>query len=132
MPPPLRLPVKTVYLSSCSRSARRARSSPCCAAKGDRPPSAIESDGAHGAQRGPQWSEAEKRFRGEALMATATYDLNELKRRMQGAIGILRPGLTGLRAVRAFTDWPYQVQAGAYGSHMPLNQLATISVPEPR
>src|ERR1700720_2171843 len=132
MPPPLRLPAKTVYLSSCSRSARKARSRPCCAAKGDRPPSAVEANGAHRAQPGPQWSEADNRFRGEALMATATYDLNELKRRMQGAMAILRQELSGLRTGRASTHLLDHVQADAYGSHMPLNQLATISVPEPR
>ena len=65
-------------------------------------------------------------------MATATYDLNELKRRMQGAMGILRQELGGLRTGRASTHLLDHVQADAYGSHMPLNQLATISVPEPR
>ena len=34
-------------------------------------------------------------------MATATYDLNEIKRRMQGAMGILRQELSGLRTGRA-------------------------------
>jgi ribosome recycling factor len=65
-------------------------------------------------------------------MATATYDLNELKRRMQGAMAILRQELGGLRTGRASTHLLDHVQADAYGSHMPLNQLATISVPEPR
>ena len=65
-------------------------------------------------------------------MATANYDLNELKRRMQGAIGSLKTELSGLRTGRASTALLDHVQVEAYGSHMPLNQLATISVPEPR
>src|ERR1700746_1014583 len=65
-------------------------------------------------------------------MATTTFDMNDLKRRMQGAIGALRQELSGLRTGRASTALLDHVQVEAYGSHMPLNQLATISVPEPR
>ena len=65
-------------------------------------------------------------------MATATYDLNELKRRMQGAMGVLKQELSGLRTGRASPHLLDHVQAEAYGNHMPLNQLATISVPEQR
>src|SRR5215469_13155110 len=65
-------------------------------------------------------------------MATATHDLNELKRRMQGAMQVFRQELGGLRTGRASTHLLDHVQAEAYGSHMPLNQLATVSVPEPR
>jgi ribosome recycling factor len=65
-------------------------------------------------------------------MATTTYDLNELKRRMHGATQVLKQELGGLRTGRASTGLLDHVQADAYGTHMPLNQLATISVPEPR
>ena len=65
-------------------------------------------------------------------MATATHDINELKRRMQGAVGVLKQELGGLRTGRASASLLEPVQVEAYGSHMPLNQLATISVPEPR
>ena len=65
-------------------------------------------------------------------MATATYDLSELKRRMQGAMQVFKQELSGLRTGRASPHLLDHVQAEAYGSHMPLNQLATISVPEPR
>jgi ribosome recycling factor len=65
-------------------------------------------------------------------MATATFDMNELKRRMQGAIASLKTELGGLRTGRASSALLEHVQVEAYGSHMPLNQLATISVPEPR
>jgi len=65
-------------------------------------------------------------------MASANYDLNEIKRRMQGAIQVLKQELGGLRTGRASASMLDPVQVDAYGTHMPLNQLATISVPEPR
>ncbi|MGZ3410921.1 MAG: ribosome recycling factor [Xanthobacteraceae bacterium] len=65
-------------------------------------------------------------------MTGATYDVNELKRRMQGALGALKQELSGLRTGRASTALLEHIQAEAYGSTMPLNQLATVSVPEPR
>src|SRR5271156_5605046 len=65
-------------------------------------------------------------------MATATFDMNDLKRRMQGAIASLKQELSGLRTGRASSALLEHVQVEAYGSHMPLNQLASISVPEPR
>jgi ribosome recycling factor len=65
-------------------------------------------------------------------MAATTFDMNDLKRRMQGAIASLKQELSGLRTGRASTALLDHVQVEAYGTHMPLNQLATISVPEPR
>lgn len=65
-------------------------------------------------------------------MATMTHDLNELKRRMQGALQAFKQELSGLRTGRATTAMLDPVQVEAYGTHMPLNQLATVSVPEPR
>ena len=65
-------------------------------------------------------------------MATATHDINELKRRMQGAIATLKQELGGLRTGRASAMLLDPIQVEAYGTHMPLNQLATISIPEPR
>src|SRR5579871_5632512 len=65
-------------------------------------------------------------------MATTTFDMNDLKRRMQGALTALKQELSGLRTGRASAGLLDHVQVEAYGSHMPLNQLATISVPEPR
>jgi ribosome recycling factor len=65
-------------------------------------------------------------------MATANYDLNEIKRRMQGAVQTLKHELGGLRTGRATSSMLEPVQVEAYGTHMPLNQLATITVPEPR
>ena len=58
--------------------------------------------------------------------------MNDLKRRMHGAIAALKQELGGLRTGRASTSLVEHIQVEAYGSHMPLNQVATISVPEPR
>ena len=65
-------------------------------------------------------------------MPTGKFDINELKRRMQGATQALKHELGGLRTGRAAASMLEPVQVDAYGTHMPLNQLATISVPEPR
>src|SRR6516225_4401682 len=65
-------------------------------------------------------------------MVTASFDINELKRRMQGSIQSLKHELGGLRTGRAAASMLDPVQVEAYGTHMPLNQLATVSVPEPR
>ena len=65
-------------------------------------------------------------------MTTGNFDLNELKRRMQGATQALKHELGGLRTGRASASMVEPVQVEAYGSHMPLNQVATVSVPEPR
>jgi ribosome recycling factor len=65
-------------------------------------------------------------------MTATTHDLNELKRRMQGALSSFKQELSGLRTGRASAAMLDPVQVEAYGTHMPLNQLATVSVPEPR
>ncbi len=65
-------------------------------------------------------------------MSSGNFDINDLKRRMQGAVGTLKHELGGLRTGRAAASMLEPVQVDAYGTHMPLNQLATVSVPEPR
>lgn len=65
-------------------------------------------------------------------MAAPGFDINDVKRRMQGATQSLKHELGGLRTGRAAASMLEPVQVEAYGSHMPLNQVATISVPEPR
>ena len=65
-------------------------------------------------------------------MAAATFDIAEIKRRMQGAVASLKTELSGLRTGRASGALLDHVQVEAYGSNMPLNQLATVSIPEPR
>jgi len=65
-------------------------------------------------------------------MSTGNFDINDLKKRMQGAVGSLKHELGGLRTGRASASMLEPVQVDAYGAHMPLTQLATVSVPEPR
>jgi ribosome recycling factor len=66
-------------------------------------------------------------------MANATtHDINEIKRRMQGASSVLKTELSGLRTGRASAHLLDPVMVDAYGAQMPLNQVATVSVPEPR
>ena len=64
-------------------------------------------------------------------MAT-TFDLNDLKRRMQGAIASFKQELTGLRTGRASASLVEPITVEAYGARMPLTQVATVSVPEAR
>ena len=61
-----------------------------------------------------------------------THDINEIRRRMQGASAVLKTELSGLRTGRASAHLLDPVMVDAYGAQMPLNQVATVSVPEPR
>jgi ribosome recycling factor len=65
-------------------------------------------------------------------MAIAAFDLSELHRRMQGAIATLKHELGGLRTGRASASLVEPIHVDAYGQSMPLNQVASISIPEPR
>jgi ribosome recycling factor len=56
----------------------------------------------------------------------------DLQRRMDGAVAAFRNDLASLRTGRASANLLDPVMVEAYGSSMPINQLATISVPEPR
>jgi ribosome recycling factor len=59
-------------------------------------------------------------------------DLKDLERRMKGAVEVLKTEFAGLRTGRASAGLLEPVMVDAYGSHMPLNQVGTVSVPEPR
>jgi ribosome recycling factor len=63
---------------------------------------------------------------------SATFDLNDIKRRMQASIASYKHDLGGLRTGRASASLLDPIQVEAYGSLMPLNQVATVTVPEPR
>ena len=58
--------------------------------------------------------------------------MNELKRRMDGALEALRREFAGLRTGRASAHLLAPVMVKAYGGEMPLNQVGTVNVPEPR
>jgi ribosome recycling factor len=62
----------------------------------------------------------------------ATFSLDELKARMHKSVVALKEELAGLRTGRASTSLLEPIQVEAYGSRMPLNQVATVTVPEPR
>ena len=59
-------------------------------------------------------------------------DLADLERRMDGALTSLAKEFQGLRTGRASTQLLDSVVVEAYGASMPINQIATVSVPEPR
>jgi ribosome recycling factor len=59
-------------------------------------------------------------------------DLKALQRRMDGALDVLKKEFGGLRTGRASTALLDPVHVDAYGSNVPLNQVAGVSVPEPR
>jgi ribosome recycling factor len=58
--------------------------------------------------------------------------LKDLRRRMDGAVEVLRKEFGGLRTGRASAGLLEPVTVSAYGGTVPLNQLANVSVPEPR
>lgn len=60
------------------------------------------------------------------------YDKADLERRMTGAVESLKGDLAGLRTGRANIALLDPVTVEVYGAHMPLNQVATVSTPEPR
>lgn len=59
-------------------------------------------------------------------------DLTDLKRRMQGAVSSFKHDLASLRTGRASANLLDPIQVDAYGAMMPISQVATVSVPEPR
>ncbi len=63
---------------------------------------------------------------------TTSIDKSDLQRRMHGALEALKHDLAGLRTGRASTVLLDPVHVEVYGANMPLNQVATVSVPEPR
>ena len=60
------------------------------------------------------------------------YNKADIERRMHGAVDSLKHDLGGLRTGRANTSLLDPIVVEVYGSNMPLNQVATVSAPEPR
>ena len=58
--------------------------------------------------------------------------LKDLRRRMDGAVEVLRKEFGGLRTGRASASLLEPVTVAAYGGTLPINQVANVSVPEPR
>jgi ribosome recycling factor len=65
-------------------------------------------------------------------MSLADHDIKEVEKRMRASIEALKREFSGLRTGRASANLLDPVQVMVYGSRMPLNQIATVSVPEPR
>jgi len=65
-------------------------------------------------------------------MRVADPDLKDLERRMNGAIDVLKQEFAGLRTGRASVHLLEPINVEAYGAAMPMNQVGTIGVPEPR
>lgn len=63
---------------------------------------------------------------------TEGVDFQDLQRRMDGAISAFHQDLASLRTGRASSNLLDAIQVQAYGAPMPINQVATVSVPEPR
>lgn len=61
-----------------------------------------------------------------------SYDKNGIKKRMDGAIEALQKEFSGLRTGRASANLLDTVVVDIYGSKMPINQVGTVNVPEPR
>ena len=59
-------------------------------------------------------------------------DFKDLQRRMDGAISAFKHDIASLRTGRASSNLLDAVQVQAYGTSMPINQVANVSVPEPR
>ncbi len=59
-------------------------------------------------------------------------DIDDIERRMDGALKALKSEFAGLRTGRASASLVEPVMVEAYGQQMPLNQVGTIGVPEPR
>ena len=59
-------------------------------------------------------------------------DIDDIERRMDGALGVLRREFGGLRAGRASASLLDTIIVAAYDSEMPLNQMASVNVPEAR
>ena len=65
-------------------------------------------------------------------MSLIAHDINEVEKRMRASLDALKREFSGLRTGRASANLLDPVHVMVYGARMPLNQVATVSVPEPR
>lgn len=65
-------------------------------------------------------------------MATTSFEITEIEKRMKGAVAALKQEFGGLRTGRASATLLDPIMVTAYGAKTPLNQVANVSVPEPR
>ena len=65
-------------------------------------------------------------------MSLIAHDINEVEKRMRASLDALKREFSGLRTGRASANLLDPVHVMVYGARMPLNHVATVSVPEPR
>lgn len=61
-----------------------------------------------------------------------SYNKAEIERRMKGAVDVLQTEFSGLRTGRASVSLLDPVTVDVYGSKMPINQVGSVTAPEPR
>ncbi len=66
------------------------------------------------------------------MAAPAPFKIDDYKKRMDGALTALSHEFGGLRTGRASPSLLDPIQVDAYGAVSPLNQVASVTVPEPR
>lgn len=66
------------------------------------------------------------------MAQTKPFDMDDLMKRMKGAVSTLKSEFSGLRTGRASVSLLEPVHVDAYGSAMPLTQVGTVNAPEPR
>ena len=71
----------------------------------------------------------EKQIGGDSM---SDLNINDIRRRMDARITVLQSEFSGLRAGRASTGMLEPLMVEAYGAKLPMNQVGTISAPEPR
>ncbi len=65
-------------------------------------------------------------------MSDNIFNLKDFRKRMDGAVASLKSEFAGLRTGRANAALLDGIVVEAYGTQTPLNQLGSVSVPEPR
>lgn len=65
-------------------------------------------------------------------MAGPGVNMKDLEKRMDGALSALKSEFSGLRSGRASANLVEHIMVDAYGSNMPVNQVGSVNVPEPR
>ena len=63
---------------------------------------------------------------------STTFDAKEIEKRMRGSLDGMKRELAGLRTGRASAHLLDTIVVNVYGATMPINQVATVTVPEPR
>jgi ribosome recycling factor len=66
------------------------------------------------------------------MAAAPEFHIEDINKRMDGALNALKQEFAGLRTGRASANLLDPIHVEAYGANSPLNQVAGVTVPEPR